>query len=122
MRRIAFIPLVLALAAAACATPVDPDPADVAGTITLINPETSTLGVRQASFVCTNSSSSAPCVTVNLVVTGKVYMQELNGLLHEIPFESIPIGVNVQAWTTGGTFLMVPAQMEAMRVIVQSPK
>src|SRR5215213_6445594 len=122
MRHIALVPLVLALAAAGCASPTYPDAADVVGDITLLNPETATLGIRERNFVCTVSSASTPCVSVNVIVTGKLYMQELNGQLREISFGSIPMGTAVLAWTKGRSFAAFPAHVESDRVIVQSPK
>ena len=122
MRRIALVSLVLALAAAGCSSPVYPPAADVAGAITMINPETATLGVREKNFLCTTSSASTPCVSVNVIVTGKLYMQEVNGQLREISFGSIPMGTEVLAWTKGGSFAVFPPHVESDRVIVQSPK
>ena len=123
MRHIALVPLVLACAAAGCASPVNPDaPADVVGAITMLNPQTATLGVRESNFLCTPSSASTPCVSVNVIVTGKLYMQEANGQLREITFGSIPMGTEVLAWTKGRSFAVFPPNVEADRVIVQSPK
>ena len=122
MRRIALVPLVLAIAAAGCSSPVYPDAADVAGAITMLNPETATLGIREHNVLCTNSSASTPCVSVNVIVTGKLYMQEANGLLREISFGSIPMGTEVLAWTKGRSLEGFPSRAESDRVIVQSPK
>ena len=123
MRRIALVPLVLAFAAAGCSSPANPEaPADIVGDIAMINPETATLGVRERQFICTNSSVSTPCVSVNVIVTGKLYMQEVNGQLREISFGSIPMGTEVLAWTKGRNSAGFPTQVESDRVIVQSPK
>jgi hypothetical protein len=116
------VPLVLAVAAVGCSSPTYPEAADVVGAITMMNPETATLGVRERNFLCTPSSASTPCVSVNVIVTGKLYMQEANGQLREISFGSIPMGTEVLAWTKGGSFAVFPPQVESDRVIVQSPK
>lgn len=115
MRLALPLALTLSLVVSACSSPIDPDTANLAGTVQTKDAATKVLGVNSGNVQCV----TAPCFDYTVHVTGKVFEERADGTFQEITFDWIPNGARVLVWTTGVVMESLPAQVVATRVVVR---
>lgn len=117
MRHSSVALLSLMVAGAACSDPIQPETAELAGIVAAIDASANRVGIATGQIHCITT----PCFDYSVHVTGKVYEERTPGKYTLSSFDRIPLNGRVLVWTTGVEFRTLPAQVEAVRVLVQYP-